>query len=295
MTSPLSYATITPARNEAENLRRLALCVVHQTLLPARWIIVDNGSSDETVEIARTLACEHDWISLLEVPGETVATRGAPVVRAFNAGVAALTEPVHVIVKLDADVSFESDYFSGQMAAFCENPRLGIAGGMCLEPRADGTWEAARVTRDHVRGAVRAYRRECLEQVSPLEERMGWDGVDELKAQVHGWRTCTLPELSFLHYRVLGSRESRWLKWARQGDMAHFMGYRVSYLLARTAYYLPEDPRAIAMLGGYLMAMAERRPRCSSSEMIAHLRELQSWQALPDRIWEKLGHASAWN
>ena len=122
---------------------------------------------------------------------------------------------------------------------------------------------------------------------------MGWDGVDELKAQVNGWSTRTLPELSFLHYRMLGARESRWLMWTRQGDMAHFMGYRSSYLLARTAYYLRRDRAAIAMIWGYVRAAAERRPRCSSPEAIDHLRDLQSLQALPKRVREKLGQAVA--
>lgn len=292
MTQTLSYAAITPTRNETDNLRRLARCMTAQTLRPLRWIIVDNGSTDETVQVARELADRYDWISLLEIPGETVATRGAPVVRAFGAGVDALTETADVIVKLDADVAFEPDYFAGQIDAFAVDDRLGISGGVCMEPQPDGSWVAARVTRDHVRGAVRAYRRECLAQVTPLEERMGWDGIDELKAQVHGWRTRTIPQLSFLHYRVLGSRESRWLKWIRQGDMAHFMGYRTSYLLARTAYHLREDFSAAAMLWGYLLAAVQNKPRCSSPETIAHLRKLQSPHALPSRIREKLGQAA---
>ena len=293
MTQTLTYAAVTPTRNEAENLQRLALCIEAQSLRPLRWIIVDNGSTDETVPIARELAGRHDWISLLEIPGETVATRGAPVVRAFHAGIAALTESLDVVVKLDADVSFEPEYFAAQIAAFAADPHLGISGGVCMEPQPDGAWAAVRVTRDHVRGAVRAYRRDCLAQVTPLEERMGWDGVDELKAQVHGWHTRTVPELSFLHYRVLGSRESRWFRWARQGEMSHFMGYRASYLLARTAYQMRGDASAAAMVWGYMLAAAQNRPRCSSPQAIAHLRELQSLHALPRRIREKLGQAVA--
>jgi poly-beta-1,6-N-acetyl-D-glucosamine synthase len=289
----LSYAAITPTRNEAENLRRLAPCMASQTITPTRWIIVDNGSTDDTPAIARELSDRHPWITLIEIPGETVATRGAPVVRAFHAGIAALTDNVDVVVKLDADVSFDDDYFAQQLATFEREPALGISGGVCLEPQEDGTWQAVRVTRDHVRGAIRAYRAECLKQVTPLEERMGWDGVDELKAQVNGWTTRTVPELSFYHYRILGARESAWLMWSRQGDMSHFMGYRISYVLARTAFYLRRDVRAIAMVWGYARATTERRPRCSSDAAIAHLRELQSWHSLPSRVREKLGHQPA--
>ncbi len=292
MTDQLSYVLITPTRNEATNLRRLAPCIVNQTILPREWIIVDNGSTDETPAIARELAEEYPWISLLEIPGETVAVRGAPVVRAFHAGVAALDGPADVVVKLDADISVETDYFARQQQAFDEDPTLGIGGGLCMEPQEDGFFEAARVVYDHVRGAIRAYRWACLLQVTPLEERMGWDGIDEMKAQVNGWRTRTIPGLSFLHFRVYGSRESRWSRWTREGDMSHFMGYRLSYLLARTAYYVRQEPAAVAMVWGYAGAVARRKPQLDSQEAIAHLRELQSLRALPSRIREKLGFAA---
>lgn len=286
----LSYAAITPTRNEAENLRRLAPCLASQTITPTRWIIVDNGSTDATPAIARELSELYPWIELIEIPGDNVATRGAPVVRAFHAGIAALTDAVDIVVKLDADVSFDDAYFAHQLAVFEREPTLGISGGVCLEPSEDGTWQAVRVTRDHVRGAIRAYRTDCLRQVTPLEERMGWDGVDELKARVNGWTTRTVSELSFYHHRFLGARESAWVMWSRQGDMSHFMGYRTSYLLARTAFYLGRDVRAIAMVWGYVRATIERRPRCSSDAAIAHLREMQSLQAVPSRVREKLGH-----
>ena len=136
MTRTLTYAAITPTRNEAENLRRLAPCMAAQSLCATRWIIVDNGSTDETPEIAHELADTYPWVSVLEIPGDRVATRGAPVVRAFHAGIAALTDEVDVVVKLDADISFEDHYFAEQTAAFQADPTLGIAGGVCMEPRA---------------------------------------------------------------------------------------------------------------------------------------------------------------
>lgn len=263
-----------------------------QALLATRWIIVDNGSTDETPAIARSLVEQYPWITLLEVPGDTVATRGAPVVRAFHAGLAALCERVDVVVKLDADVSFEPDYFARQMNAFSADAALGISAGVCMEPTGSGTWRPANVTRGHVRGAVRAYRWDCLQQVTPLEERMGWDGIDELNAQVNGWTIRTLPDLSFLHHRVLGSRESAWLRWARQGDMSHYMGYRLSYLLARTVYYMRSEPMALAMLWGYARAVQRRKARCSAEAAVAYLRQQQSLRALPTRVREKLGHAT---
>src|SRR5689334_1657924 len=118
MSSVLPYAVITPTRNEEENLARLGSSMTEQDLKPRRWMIVDNGSTDGTTAVARQLADEHQWITLLEVPGEVTPVRGAPIVRAFHAGVEALEDDVDVVVKLDADVSFAPDFFERIMNAF---------------------------------------------------------------------------------------------------------------------------------------------------------------------------------
>lgn len=292
MKQSLSYVVITPARNEGNNLRRLAASMIEQTATPARWLVVDNGSTDDTPEVVQSLAAEHAWIKLVSVLGDAVPRRGAAVVRAFHAGLEHVWDlSADIVVKLDADVSFEADYFHAQLQAFAADPKLGISAGVCLEPNAQGEWEAARVTRGHVRGAVRAYRAACLRDVLPLEERIGWDGIDELQAQAKGWSTRTLPTLSFLHHRSLGARESKWHKWDRQGEMAHFMRYRPSYLLARTAYHVPTEPQAIAMLWSYIVARAQRKPTSAAADALEHLRGQQSLRALPARIGEKLGRS----
>ena len=114
----MTYAVITPARDEAENLRRLGGSLTAQTIQPGAWIIVDNGSGDETLDVARALAHDVNWARALSRPGEPQAAPGAPVVRAFRAGLEALSELPDVIVKLDADVSMEPDYFERHLAAF---------------------------------------------------------------------------------------------------------------------------------------------------------------------------------
>jgi glycosyltransferase involved in cell wall biosynthesis len=289
---PGGYAVITPARNEVENLARLAACLERQTVLARRWIIVDNGSTDATPQLARRLAAERPWVTLLEIPGERSPVRGAPVVRAFHAGLEALDEPVGVVVKLDADVSFADEFFADVLGAFANDPSLGITGGVCLEQDDRGCWVPDHVTRDHVRGATKAYRYECLQAVLPLEERMGWDGIDELKAQVRGWGTRTLPGLCFCHHRVIGTREPTWSKWAIQGDMAHFMGYRPYYVVARSLYRALQAPSAVAMLWGYARAAVTGRPRCSDPEAIAQLRRQQSLRSIPARAREARGVAT---
>jgi poly-beta-1,6-N-acetyl-D-glucosamine synthase len=289
----LSYALITPARDEAENLRRLAACIVEQTLLPTQWIIVDNGSTDETRGVAERLAGLHDWIAVHSITGEDAARPGAPVVRAFNAGLEILAEAPDILVKLDADVSVERAYFERLAAAFQTNPSLGIASGKCLELR-DGVWREIHVTGGHVRGASRAYRWACLQDVLPLEEVVGWDGIDELKASVFGWTTGSVPGIAFYHHRKVGQRDgSAHARWTRQGEGSRYMGYRFWYLVLRTAHHMRRDRAAIAMILGYLRAAARREPRYRDERVRHYLREQQSLRMLPRRVREALGRNSA--
>ena len=289
MTPPsLTYALITPARDEEENLRRLAACVEAQTVLPLEWAIVDNGSSDGTPDLVLELAARLPWVRLVRSPASPGAARGGPIVLAFTTGLGSLSSDPDVVVKLDADLSFPPEHFEGLLAAFAADPALGIAGGVCWE-EVGGVWKPQFATRDHVRGAARAYRRACLDDVLPLAERMGWDGVDELKAQTRGWRIRSLPELPIRHHRPLGGRERRLAKWVAQGDMAHFMGYRPSYLLFRALYRSTQEPSALAMVWGFARAALQRRPRYEDEATRAHLRREQSLRRLPRRIREARG------
>jgi glycosyltransferase involved in cell wall biosynthesis len=288
--SATTYGVVTPARNEAPNLRRLAACLAEQTLLPELWVIVDDGSSDTTASVAAELAAEWPWIDVVRLVSSGPTERGGPVVRAFEAGVERLDPLPDVVVKLDADLTLDPTYFERLVAAFADDARLGIASGICLEER-DGAWRPLHGTRSHVWGAARAYRRGCLTDVRPLVERQGWDEIDALRAQVRGWRVGTIPELSFRHHRPEGERDGGSRRWADQGDTAHYMGYRFSYLLLRTLFNLRDDRAAIAMPWGFLRATLERRSTLDDPDVRALLRREQRVRALPVRLREALGRS----
>jgi glycosyltransferase involved in cell wall biosynthesis len=296
--APLSYAVVTPARDEAVNLRRLAESVLGQTVRPSAWVVVDDGSSDGTADVVAELARQHDWISLIASPAalrDDPLTAGRTLGRdvvAFTAGVAALPTLPDVIVKLDADVSFAGDFFGRLLDEFVADPRLGIASGVCYELE-DGEWVPRHVTRGHVRGATRAYRRACLEDVSPLVERLGWDGIDEIKAAIGGWRTGSIAGLPFHHHRGMGERDGSRRAWATQGETAHFLGYRFSYLLLRTLHHARGDRTALALLGGYLGSALRRAPAYQDGAVRAHLRSEQSLRRVPTRVREALGRNAA--
>ena len=195
-------------------------------------------------------------------------------------------------MKLDADVTFRPDFFERILAAFSAEPRLGITGGLCFEQDADGGWRPTYVTRGHVRGATRAYRAACFADVLPLEERMGWDGIDELRARVAGWETGSIETLPFKHHRKLGAREDRWEKWVGQGRMSHYMGYRPRiWQLARCTEACASRERW-GCYGGFGAAALRREPRFSDPAVRAYLRDQQSIRAFPRRILEALGRSS---
>jgi poly-beta-1,6-N-acetyl-D-glucosamine synthase len=285
---PLSYGILTPVLNEDGNLGRLASCLTAQTVVPTAWIIVDQGSVDATPTIVKTLGLEHPWIRLLSTDGDVLA-RGAPIVRAFHAGLADLDPAPDVVVKLDADISMEADHFHRLLQEFARDPGLGIASGIAYEEQADGVWRQRHATGAGVWGACRAYRRECLEELLPLEEHMGWDGLDLAKAAVKGWRTQLLLDLPFRHHRSEGIRDGARLRtWAIQGEASHFMGYRLSYLLVRTLYRMLRDPSAVGLLLGYTRARARRHPQCADVEVREYVRKQQSVRRLPRRAREAM-------
>jgi glycosyltransferase involved in cell wall biosynthesis len=296
VTTRLSYAVVTPARDEAENLARLAGSLDGQELRPRAWVIVDNGSSDSTATVAQRLAAEHGWVVAVEAPVPHGIERGGPVVRAFHVGLDALSErgPLpEVVVKVDADTSFPADHFRRLLDAFDADPRLGIASGSAWELES-GSWTQHHMTGDSVWGAARAYRRECLDDVLPLEERMGWDGIDAYKASLAGWTTRTLTDLPFCHHRREGERDgARRRAWAAQGRASHYMGYRFPYLLARALHHARGERAAIWMAAGYLQALARREQRCADPVVRDAIRRDQRLRNLPRRVREAAGRRYA--
>ena len=284
----LSYAIVTPARDEAENLRRLAACLIGQTVTPVAWVVVDDGSRDESPAFVRSLGREHPWIRLTSSGGTSLA-RGAPIVRAFHKALEELEPLPDVVVKLDADISMAPDHFALLLRRFARDERLGIAGGACYEEQPDGEWRQRHGTGPAVWGACRAYRRECLAEILPLEEHMGWDTLDLMKARLKGWEVEVLYDLPFRHHRPEGERDGGRLKtYVIQGEGAYFMGYRVSYLTLRTLYRALRSPAALGLLVGYSRARIARQPQCSDTELRAYVRSEQSLRRLPVRVREAL-------
>jgi len=278
---------ITPARNEAENLRRLGRCLTDQSVRASTWVIVDNGSEDETGAVAAGLARQNGWVKHVTAEAPAGATRAEPIVYAFHCGVHALPMTPDVLVKLDADISVGDDFFQRLLYEFGSDPSLGIAGGIGYEQQSDGTWRQRHGTGSGVWGGCRGYRWRCLQEILPLEQRMGWDTMDLFKANVRGWRTQAFPDLPFRHHRPEGIRDGTTAaRWAAQGEAARYMGYRFSYLLLKTVYRALREPAALAIVVGYAFAAVRRDPVSGDEEMRAHVRSQQRARQIRHRIRE---------
>ena len=209
--------------------------------------------------------------------------------RAFEAALPLLEPLPDVIVKVDADITFPRDHFGRLLDRFSTDDVLGIASGTCYE-RIDGEFRERHVTGDHVWGAARAYRKEVLPVVMPLEPRMGWDGIDQIKANLVGWRTATFKELPFFHHRPEGARDGAGRN-ARvnQGRASYYMGYRPTYLVLRSVFALRHDRAALGLVWGYAREAAARGPRCADPSIRDYVRSQQSVRMWRRRLNEARG------
>jgi hypothetical protein len=193
---------------------------------------------------------------------------------AFRRGLGSLPNPVDVFVKVDADTSFDPDYFARLLDRFEAQPELGIAGGTCYELM-DGEWQRVKVSGSHPRGASRAYRWALLDDVFALEPEMGWDGVDEVMAELLGYRTAGFTDFGFRHHRKVGERDGRLRAGSALGRQAWYMGYRPSYLLLRALYRARENFASVAMVWGYAASAASGAPQCPNPIVTRRVREGQ--------------------
>ena len=276
----LTYVLITPARNEEAYLELTIQAVVSQTHRPLRWVIVSDGSTDRTDEIAAQYAARYDWIELLRMPPRA-DRHFAGKVGSFEAGLTRVRDlPFDLVVSLDGDISFEPDYFDFLLAKFEADPRLGLAG----TPFDEGgqTYDYRFSSLDHVSGACQVFRRECYEQIGgylPLPGG-GIDVVAVLNARMRGWTTRTFPEKVCVHHRPMGSANDH-LKFAsnfKLGQRAYRLGFHPLWQLFRSVYQMTRTPYVIgglALGAGYFWSMLTRVDRPVSHELIEFQRRDQ--------------------
>jgi glycosyltransferase involved in cell wall biosynthesis len=274
----MKYVIITPAHNEEAYIRFTLDSVVTQTVKPDQWIIVDDGSTDNTAKILQEYVERYPWIKQVNLPGDGSRELGVRVVQVFYEGFKLIESEYDFIVKLDADLSFASDYFEHLLQKFTEESQLGIAGGVLYIP-VKNQWRLEKVPVDHVRGATKVYRKACFDEIGGLPRVNGWDGIDEWRAQMKGWKTHSYNELIVHHFRPTGFSYGKWRRYTKEGEDVFFLGYPWLVVLVRSLYRcLSERPslvRGIGTFWGYLLSWLSHKPRFDDEEVISYMRRKQ--------------------
>jgi biofilm PGA synthesis N-glycosyltransferase PgaC len=274
------YVLVTPARNEAAHIEMLIQSVAAQTILPRQWVIVSDGSTDGMDDIVRTYQDQYDFI--------TLCRRDSSDARDFSSKIMALRKGIAKIVpsdydffgNLDADMSFDPDYYERIMAKFHENPRLGIAGGAMFEI-VDGVQYSTLSSEDSVGGGAQFFRRSCWELIGgyPPLKMGGEDSTVEIMARMHGWQVRRFADIPLYHHRTMGT--AMWSIWGRrfyQGKHFYLLGHHPLFFLLKCIYRVRERPYGIGslfLLCGYAWAFCTRNTSELPPEVIAFLRKEQ--------------------
>ena len=286
-----SYVLVTPARNEAHFIESTIKSVVAQTIRPLRWVIVSDGSTDGTDEIVSRYAVAHEWIQLLRMP-ERTERHFAGKVFAFKAGKARVDDlPYDVIASLDADITFEPDYFAYLLGKLAADPALGVVGTPYVEKTGE-KFDYKFTSIDHVSGACQVFRRECYEGIGGyMPVKVGTiDCIAVITARMRGWKTRTFTDKVSQHHRKVGTAERGPTKASfYAGVMDYAMGNHPLWQLFRTAYQSTKKPfvvRGLALGAGYYWSLLRRRERPVSREFVEFHRHEQM-QRLKYKITRK--------
>jgi glycosyltransferase involved in cell wall biosynthesis len=272
------YVIISPVRDEEEHVEELLRSVVGQTARPAEWIFVDDGSTDKTAEILDRCCAQYPWVRVIHRVNRGYRKAGGGVMEAFYDGYSALRcSDWNFLVKLDGDLSLEPNYFEKCFDHFAADPQLGIGGGEIYH-KIGGRLQLEHNPHFHVRGATKIYSRACWDAIGGLWPAAGWDTIDEVRANMLGWKTYSFSDLRLLHHRFTGAADGLIRDRIKYGEICYVSGYHPLFVLARCFYRLVQKPYLIgsfATLYGFLRAHWTRPPRVEDPPFISYIRSQQ--------------------
>lgn len=273
-TRNLSYVLISPSRNEARFIEETLKSVVAQTVLPLKWVIVNDGSTDATAEIVAKYAARHSWIELVNRPVRKERHFAAKV-EAFNAGQERVKQLQYEIIgNLDADVSLDPDHFAFLLSKFSQDNRLGVAGTVFREPSGYNSGTDSFEGQTYVSGQCQIFRRQCFEEIGGYvpSKAGGIDWMAVTTARMVGWNTRSFREKCFLHHRPLGTAESGMVASAfAYGKKDYILGGHPLWQVFRCAYRIMKRPYVmggVALLAGYVTGFLSRAERPVSRQLM---------------------------
>jgi glycosyltransferase involved in cell wall biosynthesis len=273
----VKYCVITPVRDEERYILGTIDAVLNQSVRPVEWIIADDGSTDATAAIIDQCARRYSWIRTLHRENRGYRSTGGGVEAFLEAYPLLQFRDWEYLVNLDGDLTFASDYFERCFEYFHKTPNLGIGGGTIYDKVGDHL-HLAKAPAFHVRGATKIYRRGCWEKLGGLFCGLGWDTLDEVKANQLGWTTRTFPDLRLVQHRASGAVWGGWGTAVNDGEADYMMGYHPLFFCLKCARHIFNSPYVIRSLGiayGFLRGHARGTPRIADRALVAYLRNQQ--------------------
>ena len=277
------YVLISPCRNAADFMRQTLDSVVAQSLPPAKWVIVDDGSTDDTPKILAEYAARHEWIQIVTRSDQGHRAVGPGVVDAFYSGYGAINvEDFGYVCKLDLGLRLPPRYFETLIERMLARPSIGTCSGKSYLEQG-GKLVSERHGDENSLGMTKFYRVACFTAIGGFVREVGWDGIDGHMCGMKGWDALSwdAPELCFTHLRPMGaSYKGIFTGRVRQGFGQYYMATRLLYLTASAIFRVNRKPNVfgeLAVLWGWLDGALQRRPRYDNEECRAFLRRFQMW------------------
>lgn len=281
----MKYYIVIPSHNEEKFITLTLDSLVKQTVLPAKVVVVNDNSTDRTADIVKSFAEKHPWISLVNKTSEAIHLPGSKVIQAFQKGLEAMDQNYDILVKADADLIFPENYFETIIRHFKKDAKIGMAGGFAyIEKNSD--WILENLTdKDHIRGAFKAYRKACFEQIGGLKPAMGWDTVDELLCKFYHWKVITDETLKVKHLKPTGANYNKASRY-KQGEAFYALGYGFFITTVASLKLAMRKGKPLLFLDylkGFWKAKSERKPLLVTEEQAKFIRKYR-WMKMKEKI-----------
>lgn len=270
------YLAITPAYNEEIFLPGLISAIVAQTLAPAKWVLIDDGSSDRTRAVIDEAAANYHWITPVHLPKRAQRAPGGESVVMQQLELHGWREHDYIF-RVDADITVHPAYVATLLDKFAQDPLLGIASGMIYEPL-NGKWTSNPESSFQASGGCRIYSRKCLEAIGGIESGLGWDTIDLSGALMLGFHTGNFRDLAIYHHRPMQTANGRSRGRLNMGEAAYNAGYSPLFMAARSlrhAFQAPKMMGGALMMFGYLRCWFRRQPVLANRELVRFVRREQ--------------------
>lgn len=282
----MKYYIIIPAHNEADFIALTLNSIASQTILPSKVVVVNDNSTDVTASIVTEFSNAHDYISLVNKTSEAIHLPGSKVIQAFHKGFETIDGDYDIIVKLDADLILPDNYFETILNHFKKDAKIGMVGGFAYIEK-NGQWILENLTdKDHIRGAFKAYRKECFLQIGNLKPAMGWDTVDELLCKFYGWKVVTDVSLKVKHLKPTGANYNKTARF-KQGEAFYSLGYGfviTAIASAKLAIMKRKPLLFFDYIQGFWKAKLSKKPLLVSDEQAEFIRNYR-WNKMKAKLF----------